>query len=35
MNKENEVRSFNTFEVRTIGEGEEKQTHLQGYALTF
>lgn len=35
MNKENEIRSFNTFEVRTIGEGEEKQTHLQGYALTF
>lgn len=35
MNKEKEVRSLNTFEVRQIGEGEEKQTHIQGYALTF
>ncbi|GAB6150212.1 HK97 family phage prohead protease [Clostridium novyi] len=35
MNKENEIRSFNNFEVRQIGEGEEKQTHIQGYALTF
>lgn len=35
VNKENEIRSFNTFEVRTTGEGEEKQTHIQGYALTF
>lgn len=35
MNKEKEIRSLNTFEVRQIGEGEEKQTHIQGYALTF
>ncbi|NFO70765.1 HK97 family phage prohead protease [Clostridium botulinum] len=35
MNKEKEIRSFNTFEVRQIGEGDEKQTHIQGYALTF
>lgn len=35
MNKEMEVRSLNTFEVRQVGEGEEKQTHIQGYALTF
>lgn len=30
-----EIRSLNTFEVRQIGEGEEKQTHIQGYALLF
>lgn len=35
MNKEKEIRSLNAFEVRQIGEGEEKQTHIQGYALTF
>lgn len=35
MNKEKEIRSLNNFEVRQIGEGEEKQTHIQGYALTF
>lgn len=34
MNKE--IISLTTsFEVREIGEGEEKQMHLQGYALTF
>lgn len=32
---EKEIRSLNTFEVRQIGEGEERQTHIQGYALTF
>lgn len=30
-----EIRSLNDFEIRQIGEGEEKQTHIQGYALTF
>lgn len=35
MNRDDEFRSFNTFEVRTIGEGEEKQVHIQGYALNF
>ncbi len=29
------IKVNTTFEVRSIGEGEEKQTHLQGYALTF
>jgi len=32
---EKEIRSLNTFEVRQIGEGDEKQTHIQGYSLTF
>lgn len=32
---EKEIRSLSTFEVRQVGEGEEKQTHIQGYALTF
>jgi HK97 family phage prohead protease len=33
---EHEVRSLiNKFEIREIGEGDEKQTHIQGYALTF
>lgn len=32
---EKEIRSFNTFEIRQVGEGEEKQTHIQGYALIF
>lgn len=32
---EKEIRSLNNFEVRQIGEGEERQTHIQGYALTF
>lgn len=35
LNKEKEIRSINVFEIRQIGEGEEKQTHIQGYALTF
>lgn len=36
MNKETETRSINTtFEVREIGEGDNKQTHIQGYALKF
>lgn len=33
---EKEIRQLNAnFEVRAIGEGEEKQIHIQGYALTF
>lgn len=35
MKRENEVRSFSTFEIREIGEGESKEIHIQGYALTF
>lgn len=35
MEKQKEIRSLNNFEVRQIGEGEKKQTHIQGYALTF
>lgn len=35
MKGKNEFRSFNTFEIREIGEGESKETHIQGYALTF
>ena len=35
MNRDDEFRSFNTFEVRAVGEGEEKQIHIQGYALNF
>lgn len=34
MNKER-IKISTTFEVRSIGEGEEKQIHLQGYALIF
>lgn len=30
-----EIRSLSSFEIRQIGDGEEKQTHIQGYALTF
>lgn len=33
--KQERIKVNTTFEVRSIGEGEEKQTHLQGYALTF
>ena len=33
--KTERIKINTTFEVRNIGEGEEKQTHLQGYALTF
>lgn len=33
--KTERIKINTTFEVRSIGEGEEKQTHLQGYALTF
>lgn len=29
------LRFYGDFEVREIGEGEEKKTHIQGYALTF
>lgn len=29
------IKVNTTFEVRELGEGEEKQTHLQGYAITF
>lgn len=32
---EKEIRSLGKFEVRQVGEGDDKQTHLQGYALTF
>lgn len=35
MVKVEKIKINTTFEVRSIGEGEEKQTHLQGYALTF
>lgn len=35
MKMENEVRSLNNFEVREVGEGDSKETHIQGYALTF
>lgn len=35
MKVKNEIRSFNNFEVREIGEGDNKETHIQGYALTF
>ena len=35
MVKMERIKINTTFEVRNIGEGEEKQTHLQGYALTF
>lgn len=38
MNKEKEVRILstdNSFELRSIGEGDEKELHIQGYALTF
>lgn len=34
MNKEI-IKVTTNFEVRELGEGEEKQIHLQGYALTF
>lgn len=30
-----EIRIASNFEIRQIGEGEEKQTHIQGYAITF
>ena len=33
--KTERIKINTTFEVRSIGEGEEKQIHLQGYALTF
>lgn len=32
---EKEFRHFCDFEVREIGDGEEKQTHIQGYAVIF
>lgn len=32
---EKEIRSLNNFEIRQIGEGEERKIHIQGYALTF
>lgn len=32
---EKEIRSLSTFEIRKIGEGKEKEIHIQGYALTF
>lgn len=30
-----EVRSFSNFEIRQVGQGEDKETHIQGYALVF
>ncbi|EDT74806.1 HK97 family phage prohead protease [Clostridium butyricum] len=34
--KERELRNVNcNFEVRELGEGENKQIHIQGYALTY
>lgn len=33
--KQERIKINTTFEVRELGEGEDKQTHLQGYALTF
>lgn len=36
LKNEKETRSVKCeFEVRSIGDGSDKQTHLQGYALTF
>lgn len=36
MRLSKEIMKITTsFEVRSIGEGEDKKTHLQGYALTF
>lgn len=35
MKIENEVRSLNNFEIREVGEGDNKEIHIQGYALTF
>ena len=35
MKIKNEIRSFNNFEIRAVGEGENKEIHIQGYALTF
>lgn len=35
MKIDKEIRSLNDFEIRQIGEGEDKQIHVQGYALTF
>lgn len=35
MERQSEIRNFNNFEIRQVGEGEEKQTHIQGYALIF
>lgn len=29
------MKSTTSFEVRSVGEGEDKKVHLQGYALTF
>lgn len=35
MKEKNEIRSFNNFEIREVGEGDNKNIHIQGYALTF
>lgn len=36
MDKEEEVRSIEcNFEIREIGEGDNKKTHIQGYALKY
>ena len=35
LTREKEIRQLSTFEVREIGEGNDKQIHIQGYALTF
>lgn len=35
MKTDKEIRSLNDFIVREIGEGDSKEIHIQGYALTF
>ncbi len=35
MKQDKEFRNFCDFEVREVGEGDSKQTHIQGYALVF
>lgn len=32
---ENEIRTTSNFELREVGEGEDKELRIQGYALTF
>lgn len=35
MKIDKEIRSFGEFEIRQVGEGDIKEIHIQGYALTF
>lgn len=35
MKTDKEIRSFGKFEIRQVGEGDLKEIHIQGYALTF